>query len=67
MIRLWELGKQLGARYGDEGKILVSLEELERRDRILKTEREGGVIWVINENSIYECEGVQELCEVEIY
>ncbi|KAK7335543.1 hypothetical protein VNO80_27444 [Phaseolus coccineus] len=41
-IRLWELGKQLGATCGDEGKLLVILEELETRDRILKSEREAG-------------------------
>jgi len=41
-IRLWELGKQLGATCGDEGNIMVSLEDLEKRDRILKSQREAG-------------------------
>ena len=33
-IRVWELGKQLGATCGEEGKVMVSLDELEKRDRI---------------------------------
>ncbi|KAK7372335.1 hypothetical protein VNO80_05713 [Phaseolus coccineus] len=41
-IRLWELGKQLGATCDDEGKLLISLEELETRDRILKSARDEG-------------------------
>ena len=41
-IRLWELGKQLGATCGVEENIMVSLEELEKRDRILKLQREEG-------------------------
>jgi len=41
-IRLWELGKQLGATCGDERNIMLSLEELEKRDIILKSQREVG-------------------------
>jgi len=41
-IRVWELGKQLEARCGEEGKVMVSLDELEKRDRILKSKREVG-------------------------
>jgi len=39
-IRVWELGKQLGATGGDIGNVMVSLEELEKRDRSLKLQRE---------------------------
>jgi len=41
-IRVWELGKQLGASCGEEGKVMVSLEELEKRDRFMKLKREAG-------------------------
>ena len=41
-IRVWELGKQLGAICGVESNVMVSLEELEKRDRILKIQREAG-------------------------
>ena len=41
-IRLWELGKQLGATCDDEGKLLVSLEDLEIKDKKLKLARDGG-------------------------
>jgi len=41
-IRLWELGKQLGATCGDEGNIMLSLEELEKRDIMLKSQKEVG-------------------------
>ena len=41
-IRLWELGKKLGASCRKEGNVLVGLEELEKRDRILKFQREAG-------------------------
>ena len=41
-IRVWELGKQLGATCGEEGKVMVSLEELEKRDRFMKLKREAG-------------------------
>ena len=43
-IRVWELGKQLGASCGEEGKVMVSLEELEKRDRFLKLKREEGEV-----------------------
>jgi len=66
-IRLWELGKQLGATCGDEGKIMLSLEELEKRDIILKSQREAGKKWVINENIIFKCERFGESGKVEIY
>jgi len=39
-IQVWELGKQLGATCRDEGNVMVSLEELEKRDRSLKLQRE---------------------------
>jgi len=52
------LGKQLGATCGNEGNIMVSLEELEKRDRILKSQREAGENMVINENYIYKCERI---------
>lgn len=42
MIRLWEWEKQLGATCGDKGNVMVNLEELEKRDRILKSQREVG-------------------------
>jgi len=41
-IRLWELGKQLGATGGVEGNIIVNLEVLEKRDRNKKSQREEG-------------------------
>jgi len=41
-IRLWELGKQLGARGDDEGKFLVNLEDLEIKDKKLKSARDVG-------------------------
>ena len=41
-IRLWELGKQLGATCDVEGKLLVSLEDLEIKDKMVKSAREGG-------------------------
>ena len=43
-IRVWELGKQLGASCGEEGKVMVSLEELEKRDRFMKLKREAGEV-----------------------
>ena len=39
-IRVWELGKQLGATCGVEGNVRVSLEELEKRDWSMKIQRE---------------------------
>jgi len=42
-IRLWELVKQIGATYGEEGNVLISLDELEIRDRSLKSRRKEGV------------------------
>jgi len=44
------LGKQLGATCGEEGKVMVSLDELEKRDIILKSKREVG------EDLGYQCE-----------
>jgi len=41
-IRLWELGKQIGATCGEEGNVLISLDELEIRDMILKSRRKEG-------------------------
>ena len=41
-IRLWELGKKIGASCGEEGKVMLNLEELEVRDRSLKSRREEG-------------------------
>jgi len=41
-IRLWELGKQLGATGGDAGNVMVNLGELEKRDRNIKSQREAG-------------------------
>jgi len=41
-IRVWELGKQLGAICGVESNVMVSLKELEKRDRIMKIQREAG-------------------------
>jgi len=41
-IRVWELGKQLGVICGVESNVMVCLEELEKRDRILKIQREAG-------------------------
>jgi len=42
MIRLWELCKQIRATCGEEGNVLISLDELEIRDRILKSRRKEG-------------------------
>jgi len=39
-IRVWELGKQLGATCGVEGNVMVSLKELEKRDRSMKLQRD---------------------------
>ena len=39
-IRVWELGKQIGATCGVEGNVMVSLEELEKRDRSMKIQRD---------------------------
>jgi len=36
------LGKQLGPTCGEEGKVMVNLEELEKRVRIMKFKREVG-------------------------
>ncbi|XP_068503760.1 uncharacterized protein [Phaseolus vulgaris] len=44
-IWVWELGKQLGATGGDIGNVMVSLEELEKRDRSLKLQREERELW----------------------
>jgi len=66
-IRVWELGKQLGATCREERNVMVSLEELEKRDRIMKIQREVGRIWVTNENSYVKCERVWESSEVEVY
>jgi len=42
MIRLWELGKKIGASCGEEGNVMLNLEELKVRDRCLKSRREEG-------------------------
>jgi len=39
-IRIWELGKQIGATWGVEGNVMISLEELEKRDKSMKIQRE---------------------------
>ena len=39
-IRVWELGKQIGATCGVEGNVMISLEDLEKRDRNMKIQRE---------------------------
>ena len=48
VIRLWELGKQIDVTLnGKEEDILLKLEELEKRDKELKKERD---IWDTNLN-----------------